>query len=172
MDDARPWRHDAEVTQGRLGPAQELVALLVALVLALHVEGEGPGAAEAVDLDAVVDDEAGGHERVDACRVAAERGHGIAHGRQVDDGWDTREVLEQHTPRHEGDLALGGRGRAGRPGRQRGHVFGVGLTGGAASKHILKEDLDGEGQMGQSVADRIEPVDDDVVTARLQRRAG
>jgi hypothetical protein len=35
-----------------LRPAQELVALAVALVLALDVEGEGVGGAEAVDLDA------------------------------------------------------------------------------------------------------------------------
>ena len=41
MDDARTGRDDAQVTERRLCPAQELVALAVALVLALDVEGEG-----------------------------------------------------------------------------------------------------------------------------------
>ena len=52
MDDARPGRHDPQVAERGLGPAQELVALAVALVLALDVEGEGGRRPELVDLDA------------------------------------------------------------------------------------------------------------------------
>ena len=57
MDDAGPGRHDPQVAERGLGPAQQLVALDVALVLALDVEGEGAGRPELVDLDRVVDDE-------------------------------------------------------------------------------------------------------------------
>ena len=85
MDDAGPGRHDPQVTERGLGPAQELVALAVALVLALDVEGERPGRAEPVDLDGVVDDEIGRDERIDPRRVAAEIGHRVAHDREVDD---------------------------------------------------------------------------------------
>ena len=41
VDDARAGRDDAQVAERRLGPAQELVALAVALVLAGDVEREG-----------------------------------------------------------------------------------------------------------------------------------
>ena len=40
VDDAGPGRHDPQVAERGLGPAQQLVALAVALVLALDVEGE------------------------------------------------------------------------------------------------------------------------------------
>ena len=103
VDDAGPGRHHAEAPQRCLRPAQQLVALAVALVLALHVEGVGPRAAEAIDLDAVVDDQAGRHERVDAGGVSAQLRHGVAHGRQVHHGGHAGEVLEQHAPGHEGD---------------------------------------------------------------------
>ncbi len=65
VDDPGAGRHDAEVAERRLGPAQELVALAVAVVLALDVEGERARRPEPVDLDRVIDDEIGGDERVD-----------------------------------------------------------------------------------------------------------
>jgi hypothetical protein len=58
-----------------LCPAQELVALAVALVLAGHVEREGAGRAEHVDLDRVVDDEVRRDQRIHARGIAAEVGH-------------------------------------------------------------------------------------------------
>ena len=56
-----------------------------------------------------------GHERVDARRVAAEVGHRVAHGREVDDRGDAGEVLQDDPRGHERDLGLG----AGRPGASR-----------------------------------------------------
>ena len=106
VDDAGAGRHDAEAAERGLGPAQQLVALAVALVLALHVEGEGLGCAEAVDLDGVVDDQVGRHQRVDPGRIATELGHGVAHGREVDHGGDAGEVLQQHAAGHERDLDI------------------------------------------------------------------
>ena len=55
MADAGARRHDAEVVEGALAPAQELVALAVALELELDVLLEGIGVAEVVDHDRVVD---------------------------------------------------------------------------------------------------------------------
>ena len=106
VDDAGAGRHDAQAGERALRPAQQLVALAVALVLALDVERERAGAAELVDLDRVVDDQVGRHERLDACRVAADIGHRVAHRGEIDDGRDAGEVLEQDARGHERDLSL------------------------------------------------------------------
>ena len=50
MDDARPGRHGAEVLEGGLRPAQQRVALGVALVFEQHVLVESLGSAELVHL--------------------------------------------------------------------------------------------------------------------------
>ena len=68
VDDAGLRRDDHEALEGRLAPAQELVALLVALVLALGVEAQRLTRAEGVDLDRVVDDQLGRDQRVDLLR--------------------------------------------------------------------------------------------------------
>ena len=85
VHDAGAGRDDLEVVERRLAPAQELVALAVALVLELDVALERVGAAGDVDLHGVVDDQLGGGERVDPAGVAAELDDGLAHGGQVDD---------------------------------------------------------------------------------------
>ena len=46
-------------------------------------------------------------ERVDLLRVAAELGHGVAHGGEIDHGRHAGEVLHQHARRAEGDLGPG-----------------------------------------------------------------
>ncbi len=106
VHDAGARRHDPEVVEGLLRPAQEGVALAVALVLALHVDEEGGLAAVLVDLHAVVDHQVGRHQRVDARRVAAHLGHRVAHGRQVDHARHAGEVLQDDPARHERELDL------------------------------------------------------------------
>jgi hypothetical protein len=56
----------------------------------------------------VVDDEVRRDERVHLGRVAPEVGHRVAHHREVDDGRDAGEVLEDDPRRHERHLGLGG----------------------------------------------------------------
>ena len=85
VDDARAGRHDAQAGERGLRPAQQLVALAVALVLALDVEVERVGRSEAVDLDGMVDDQVGRHERLDQSGVAADVGHRVAQRGEVDD---------------------------------------------------------------------------------------
>ena len=79
--------------------------------------------AEGVGDDRVVDDQLGRHERVDPRRVAAEVGHRLAHGGEVDDRRDAGEVLEDHPGGRE--LDLGRRVRRGVPRRERTHVVGA-----------------------------------------------
>ena len=114
VDDAHPGRHHAEAVERLLSPAEQGVALVVALVLALDVASVGVGAAEGVDLHRVVDDQVDRDQRVDAAGVAPAALHGAPHRGQVDDRGDTGEVLEQHPGRDEGALAVV-LGQAGRP---------------------------------------------------------
>ncbi|GIW20357.1 MAG: hypothetical protein KatS3mg065_0653 [Chloroflexota bacterium] len=143
VDDAGPRRDDAEVPEGGLGPAEELVALGVPLVLPGDVEEEGVGGPEAVDLDGVVDDEVGRDEGVDLGRVAAEGGHGVAHGGEVDDGRHAGEVLEDDPGRHEGDLGLAA--AAGSPGGEGEDVLGGDDAAAGVAEGVLEEDLQGDG---------------------------
>ena len=161
VHDAGAGRDHAEALEGLLAPAQELIALAVALELARDVEQEGGVDAVLVDLHGVVDHEVDGLLRVDPRGVAAEIGHRIAHGREVDDGGDAGEVLEQHARGAEGDLV---RGRGLRlPGAER--ADRVGADGGAVltAQQVLEQDAQGEGQPREIAAERlggaVEPVD-------------
>ena len=152
MDDAGARRHDAQVAERGLRPAQELVALAVALVLALDVEGERAGRPEPVDLHGVVDDEVGRDERVDLRRVAAEVGHRVAHDRQVDDGRDAGEVLEEDPRGHERDLGLGGGARP--PGQQRLDVGRLDHAAAGVAEQVLEQDLDRDRQRARGRSGR------------------
>jgi hypothetical protein len=159
------------VTERCLGPAQELVAFAVALVLALDVEGERPVVAEHVDLHRVVDHEVRRHERVDQGRIAAEVGHRVAHHGQVDDRRDTGEVLEDDPRRHERDLGLG-RG-AGPPRGQRLDVLGPHDPSAGVAQQVLEQDLEGDRRAGdiESVGGRVHPVIRVAVVPDVERRA-
>ena len=140
MADAGRRRDDAEVVEGLLAPAQEGVALAVALVVAVGVDVEGARGAERVDLDRVVDDEVDRDERVDLRRVRAELVDRVAHRRQVDDRRHAGEVLHQHPRRLEGDLVggLGGRVPGGdRLDVGRGHRVAV-----LEPQRVLEQDLE------------------------------
>src|SRR5690606_34573481 len=80
VHDAGVRRHDLEVVEGLLAPAQELVALAVALELDLVVPAQRVHGTVEVDLHRVVDDQFGRGQRVDLLRVTAKAGDGIAHG--------------------------------------------------------------------------------------------
>jgi hypothetical protein len=147
VDDAGARWHDAEVAEGGLGPAQELVALAIALVFAFDVERERTGGPEPVDLHGMVDDEVRRDQRIDLSRVTPEVGHGVAHDRQVDDRRDAGEVLEQDPRRHERDLGLGGGARS--PGKQRFDVGRVDHAPTRVAEQVLEEDLHGDRQRAQ-----------------------
>jgi hypothetical protein len=106
--DAGAGGHDAEVVEGRRAPAQEAVALDIALVLAIDILAEGLGGAEGVHHHGVVDDQVDGVQGVDLLGIGAELGHGVAHGGQVDHRRHAGEVLHQDPGRAEADLVLHG----------------------------------------------------------------
>jgi hypothetical protein len=79
MHDASVRRHDGEILESALTPAEKCVALLIALELDRRVFREGVRCAEEVDLHRVVDDELRRRERVDPLRRAAELDDGVTH---------------------------------------------------------------------------------------------
>jgi hypothetical protein len=57
MADSSARRHQAEIVEGALAPAEEGVALAIALELLAHVLAERVRRAEAVDHDGMIDHE-------------------------------------------------------------------------------------------------------------------
>ena len=144
--DAGAGRHDGEIGERLLAPLQEAIALLVLLVFARDVLPERLRRAEIVDDHRMVDDEVDRNERVDLARVAAERGHRVAHRGEVDDGRNAGEVLHQHARRAEGDLMLR-LAAVLRPGGDRLDVF---LLDGAAvlvAQQVFEHDLERKRQL-------------------------
>ena len=78
--DARVWRDDFEILESFLAPAQEGVALDVALHFEVGVEEKCAGRAELVHLHGMIDDEFSGQQRIDFLWIAAELAHRVAHG--------------------------------------------------------------------------------------------
>ena len=74
-----------KLSKAPLAPAQEGVALAVALELELDVALDREPGRELVHLHGVVDHELGRDERVDPGRVAAQLAHRVAHRGEVDD---------------------------------------------------------------------------------------
>ena len=167
VDDAGPGRDDAQVAERGLRPAQQLVALAVAVVLALHVEGERIGRPEPVDVDRVVDHEVDRDQRVDLGRVAAEIGHRVAHDREVDDGGHAGQVLHDHPRGHERDLGLGGHAR---PPRGQGlDVARIDDAAAGMAEQVLEQDADRDRERhaaGRPIHDR------DAIQVREARSEG
>ena len=168
VHDAGARRDDLEVAERALAPAQELVALAVALVLDLDVALEGLRRAEDVGDHGVVDDQLGRGERVDLLRVAAEVGHGLAHRGEVDDARDAGEVLHDHAGRGELDLLVGLGRRV--PVRDRPDVVGGDVRAVLGAQQVLQEDLQAEGQLVGALH-RVEPEDVVVGAVDGERRS-
>ena len=73
--------HHTKILEGILPPAQKSIALAVAHVLFVRVEFHGPGGAEHIHLNRMVDHQISGDLRVNFLRVAAEIFHRLTHGR-------------------------------------------------------------------------------------------
>ena len=144
VDDSGAGRDDAQVAERRLRPAQQLVALTVALVLAPDVERERIAGPEPVHVDRVVDDEIGLDQWVDPRGIATEVRHRVAHDRQVDHRGDAGQVLHDHPRGHERDLGLGRDART-----PRGEGLDVGRLDDAATgvaEQVLEQDPDRDRQ--------------------------
>ena len=104
VHDAGIRRHDAEVLEGGLTPAQKRVSLLVALEFQQRIETECVLRSELVHLHGVVDDQVGGNQRVRELRVGAHGFESVAHGGEVDDARHAGEILEQYARGPEVDF--------------------------------------------------------------------
>jgi len=144
VHDAGARWDDLELVERGLAPAQELVALLVALVLQFDVALEGVLAAEQVGDDGVVDDQFGRGEWVDLGGVAAQVAHGFAHGGQVDHAGYAGEVLHQHPRR--GELDLHARVGGWFPGAELPDVVGGDVRAVLGPEQVLQEDLQAVGE--------------------------
>ncbi len=169
VHDAGARRDHLEVVERGLAPAQELVALLVALVLDGDVALERVGAAEHVDDHRVVDDQLGRGERVDLGRVAAELGDRLAHGGEVDDTGHTGEVLHDHAGRGELDLGVGVGVLV--PPADSPDVVGGDVRTVLGAQQVLEEHLEAVGQR-LAPLDRREPVDLVGLLTHLERAVG
>ncbi|MDQ1132351.1 hypothetical protein QE386_000946 [Pseudoxanthomonas winnipegensis] len=146
VDDAGIGRHHLEVVEGFLAPAQEAVALGIALEFDLAVEVQRIGLAEHVHLHRMVDHQFGRDLRVDLLGLAAQLDHRIAHGGQVDHAGHAGEVLQHHARGHEGDLGV--RLGLGVPLGHRLDVLGRDADPVLAAQQVLQQDLHGVGQAG------------------------
>ena len=106
VDDAGARRHHLELAERALPPAQELIALPVALVLEVHVPLERVRPPEHVRDHRMVDDKFGGDQWVDLRWVAAEVAHGLTHGGEIDHRGHASEVLHDHACGGELDLRI------------------------------------------------------------------
>ena len=105
VDDARLRRHDLEVAKRVLAPAEERRSAPVLRSYSRSALRRRRGrAAEVIDLHRVIDDQLDRLQRIDLGRIAAERLHGVAHRRQIDDARDAGEILQQHAARRERDF--------------------------------------------------------------------
>ena len=104
VTDSGAGRNDAEIAERLGAPVKEGVAFLVALELALDIGDKRIARTEAVHHHRVVDHQVDGRQRVDLLRIAAQIGHRLAHGGQVDDRGYAGEVLQQGARGVEGDL--------------------------------------------------------------------
>lgn len=96
--------HYPHILESLLAPLQECESFLVAdefkfLILVLGIGGAG-----GIDLDGVIDYEVDLTQRVDFRWISSHLLTGCSHGRKIDDGWHTCEILEDDTCRHEWNL--------------------------------------------------------------------
>ncbi len=126
-----------------LGPAEQAVTLAVALELALNVQAVGLGIARVIDLHGVVDHQVGGHHRVDACRISTQGLDAVPHGREVHYSRYAREVLQDHSCRHEGQIGAGV-GRA--PGGYGLYVFLRYVVASRMAQDVLEQNPNRKGQ--------------------------
>ena len=138
MDDAGVGRNDPEVLERPLAPAEELVALAVALVIEIHVGRKGLRRAEGIHLDRVVHHQLHRLERIDPAGIATEVRHGISHRGEVHHRRHPGEVLQQDPGGSEGDLT--GQTAIGSPARQRLDVLGGDDDAVLGPQQVFEED--------------------------------
>ncbi len=104
--DAGVGRDNFEITECFRTPAEEGVALDVALKFEFGVQTKRVHVAEIVHLHGVIDNQFRGEQRIDALGIAAHFLDGFAHGGKIDDCGNTGEILKKNAGGHESDFFL------------------------------------------------------------------
>ena len=171
VHDAGVGRHHAEIAKGTLAPAQERIALTVALELHTSVVSQRMRAAVFVDLYRMVDDHLGRGQRVDLLGIAAQTGDGFAHGGQINHAGHAGEVLHDHARWRERDFVTGG--SLGIPVEQGFNVCPCDVDAVFKTQLVFQQDLQRERQPGQLCSRQCAQIPEVVVVgACAQRLAG
>ncbi len=144
VDDAGVGRHDLEVAEGALAPAQEGIAFAVTLELDAVVVGQRVLGAVLVHLHRVVDHKLCWRQRIHLLRVAAKPGNGLAHGGKIHHAGHAGEVLHDHAGRREGDFVV--RRGGGIPAQQGLDVLVRHVDAVFKAQQVLQQDLERVGQ--------------------------
>ena len=96
MQDTAARRHHAEVRQALLRPPDEPIALCVAPEVDLEVEARRIRTGVVLHGDRMVDHQVDRYHRIHPRRIAAERSHRIAHGREVGQRRQAGRVVHQY----------------------------------------------------------------------------
>ena len=150
--DARARRHDAEIIEGFLTPAEEFVTLPIPLKLNIHILLERGCGAGDIHHHRMVNHQVNGNQRVHLARIATQAKQGIAHGGKVHHGGHASEILQQDARGAEGHFLIGTAFL---------HPFGDLLrvihrigTAIFEAQHIFQQHLEAIGQAGK-VADAL-----------------
>ena len=107
VHDAVAWRDHVDVLEGLFGPLDKVETVFVATVFNGTVFFEGLRVkATGLDGQGVVDDQLGGHHRVDLRRVAALLGDGITQAGEVDQGGLAEDVMAHHAGREPREVEV------------------------------------------------------------------
>ncbi len=147
VDDAGAGRHHPEVAEGLLPPAQELVALVVALELPGGIALQGILGAVVIHHDRVIDDQIHRLQWVNTLGFAAHGDDGVAHGRQIHDRGHAGKILQHHPPGGEIDLYF--RGIPGLPLADRLDMLGRYVLAVLLAQQIFQQNLHAEWQVTQ-----------------------
>jgi len=141
MDNTTSWWDNFEVVKSLGSPLQEFESFVVSLELKLFVSLSSSITSKSIDLNGVINNQIDWAERVNLSWVSSESLHGVSHGSQVNNGWHTCEILQEHSGGLEGNVyvLLGGVGPVQ-------NLVNVGFFDGelvAVSDSALKEHSDG-----------------------------
>ena len=133
-----------EIIEGCLAPAQELIALMVALVLYLGVPSEGVRGSKCLCYDGMVNDHFRRSQRIYLCGIPAEIHNGLPHSRKVHHTGHAREILHDDTSGSELNLVI----RFGTciPAAERTDVVGGDVRPVLRAQQVLEQDLQAIGQ--------------------------
>ena len=106
VDDTGTRWNNFEVIERGLSPTQELIALTVAFVFELNVLFKSVRSASYIDYHRVVDYQFGWSKWIDSLRVAAKFGDSFTHSGQVNNTWNSSEVLHNDACWSELDFSV------------------------------------------------------------------